>query len=132
MIGFLLSRKFLIAAGSVTTVTLTGAGGWLSGFGAHQPPAPQIHVTIPTPTATTKRITIIKPVTRTTVTARSGNGGGAPQPPAQPQPRPAPGPGATGTPRPAPSPHPSGCSNQPPGWCRNHHTPHPHPGETRG
>jgi hypothetical protein len=123
MIGFLLSRKFLVAAGSVATVTLTGAGGYLSGFGAHQPPAPQIHIRLPRPTTTTEQVTIIKPVRTVIVrgpspTPAPAAGGGPPAP------GPAPAVTVTATPPPAPA---RGC-DQPPGWCRTSHTPQPTPG----
>jgi hypothetical protein len=126
MIGLLLSRKFLVTAGSVATVTLTGAGGYLSGFGAHQPPAPQIHIRMPRPTTTIERVTIIKPV-RAVIVRGPSPVPGAPGAPGAPGPggTAAPGPTTTITATATPPPAPARGCDQPPGWCRTSHTPQP-------
>ena len=117
-LALLLSRNGLIAAGAVTTVTLTGAGGYLSGIGQARPPV--VRVAVPPPVTKVQRFTVVKP-SRTIIIRQPLR----PHPAAQPPPV-APGAGRTSSPRPRPRP-PAAC-DKPPGWCRTSHTPHPPPG----
>src|SRR5262249_62023079 len=101
----LLSRNGLIAAGAVTTVTLTGAGGYLSGTGQTRAPVIQVHV--PPPVTKIQRVTVVKP-SRTIIIRRPPRPHPAAQPP-PPPPRPA-GPPA----EPPPPPPPPAARRQPP------------------
>src|SRR5215475_15955316 len=58
-LALLLSRNGLIAAGSAAAVTLTGAGGYLSGIGRTPPPV--VHVAVPAPVTKIQRVTVVKP-----------------------------------------------------------------------
>ena len=112
-LALLLSRNGLIAAGSAAAVTLTGAGGYLSGIGHTGPPV--VRVAVPPPVTKVQRFTVVKP-SRTIIIRQPLR----PHPAAQPPPAP---PGRT-----APPPRPPAACDKPPGWCRTSHTPHPPPG----
>src|SRR5215468_5068058 len=89
-LAFLLSKNGLIAAGAVTTVTLTGAGGYLSGAG--QSGSPAVRVVVPAPVTKIQRVTVVKPVRTVIIRQR-------PRPRPGPQASPPP-PGAPGAPAP--------------------------------
>jgi|SRR5215470_17468848 len=126
-LAVLLSRNGLIAAGSAAAVTLTGAGGYLSGIGHTSPPV--VRVAVPPPVTKVHRVTVVKP-SRTIIIRR----------PLRPHPAAQPPPAAPGTPG-APVPgvtrtatvtvtttrRPPVPCDQPPGWCRTTHTPRPAP-----
>jgi|SRR5215475_9819883 len=116
-LALLLSRNGLIAAGSAAAVTLTGAGGYLSGIGRTPPPV--VHVAVPAPVTKIQRVTVVKP-SRTIIIRQPLR----PHPAAQPPPVPS----APGVRRTAPPPRPAAACDKPPGWCRTSHTPHPPPG----
>src|SRR5262249_48266360 len=107
----LLSRNGLIAAGAVTTVTLTGAGGYLSGTG--QTRAPVIPVHVPPPVTKNQPVTPVE--TSPTILIRR------PPPPPPPPPPPAPPPPPPHPPPPPrgaapPPPHPPPPPRPPPAW----------------
>src|SRR5262249_59698147 len=116
----LLSRNGLIAAGAVTTVTLTGAGGYLSGTGQTRAPVIQVHV--PPPVTKIQRVTVVKPSRTIIIRQAPRPHPAAQQPPAPPAPRPG-GPAA----KPPPPPRPPAACDKPPGRCRNSPTPPPAP-----
>src|SRR5262249_56312035 len=98
-LALLLSRTGLIAAGSAAAVTLTGAGGYLSGTG--QARAPIVRVAVPAPVTKVQRFTVVKP-SRTIIIPPP-----PPPPPAPQPPPPAPPPRARRPPPPPPPPPPA-------------------------
>src|SRR5262245_41794458 len=112
-LALLLSRNGLIAAGSAAAVTLTGAGGYLSGTGQAHTPVIQVHV--PPPVTKSQRVTVVKP-SHTIIIRRPLRPHPAAQPPPAPPVTPAPRPGGP-TAKPPPPPRPPAACDKPPGWC---------------
>jgi len=124
-LAVLLSRNGLIAAGSAAAVTLTGAGGYLSGIG--QTRAPVVRVAVPAPVTKVQRVTVVKP-SHTIIIRQPLRPHPAAQPaPAPPGPPGAPVPGVTRTATVTATARPRVPCDQPPGWCRTTHTPRPAP-----